>query len=98
PNVFGKAAVFSPSLWFSPKVFEYIQKYRRKGDQRFYMLAGEKESERMVTDVTRAADLLRAAGFNNDSYLMIKIVPNGRHTEGFWSRELGEAIRYLYEF
>ncbi len=52
----------------------------------------------MVTDVTRAADLLRAAGFNNDSYLMIKIVPNGRHTEGFWSRELGEAIRYLYEF
>lgn len=98
PNVFGKAAVFSPSLWFSPKVYEYIQKYRHKGDQRLYMLAGEKESGSLVADVTRAADMLRTAGFTSDSYLMIKIVPNGRHTEEFWSREFGEAIRYLYEF
>ncbi len=98
PEVFGGAAVLSPSLWFSPKIYDYLQKSGRKYDRKIYMVVGEKEGEMMVANVSKAADLLREKWFSNDSSLKVKVVPDGRHAERFWSRELGEAIRYLYEF
>lgn len=98
PDVFGKAAIFSPSLWFSPKMNIYLQKYKRKKVQQLYFLAGEKEGVGMVEDLNRTLELLKNAGFDDEYYVKTKIAPDGRHAEWFWSREFGEAIRYLYKF
>ena len=98
PDVFGKAAIFSPSLWFSPKMNIYLQKYKRKKVQQLYFLAGEKEGAGMVEDLDRTLELLKNAGFDDEYYVKTKIAPDGRHAEWFWSREFGEAIRYLYKF
>lgn len=98
PDVFGKAAIFSPSLWFSPKMNIYLQKYKRKKVQQLYFLAGEKEGAGMVEDLNRTLELLKNAGFDDEYYVKTKIAPDGRHAEWFWSREFGEAIRYLFKF
>lgn len=98
PDVFGKAAIFSPSLWFSPKMNIYLQKYKRKKVQQLYFLVGEKEGVGMVEDLNRTLELLKNAGFDDEYYVKTKIAPDGRHAEWFWSREFGEAIRYLYKF
>lgn len=98
PDVFGKAAIFSPSLWFSPKMNIYLQKYKRKKVQHLYFLAGEKEGDSMVNDLNTTLELLKKAGFDDEYYIKTKIVPDGRHAEWFWSREFGDAVRYLFKF
>ena len=98
PDVFGKAAIFSPSLWFSPKMNTYLQKYKRKKVQHLYFLAGEKEGIGMVEDLNSTLELLKNAGFDDEYYVKTKIAPDGRHAEWFWSREFGETIRYLFKF
>ena len=95
PDVFGKAGVFSPSLWFSPKSFEMIQKYNLKKMQKFYLLSGAKEGVQTVYNTLKADSMLRSIGFD-ENYLRCKIAKDGQHNEWFWSREFGDAIRYLF--
>ncbi|HDP76393.1 MAG TPA: alpha/beta hydrolase [Bacteroidales bacterium] len=97
PDAFGRVGVFSPLLWFSPKVFEYVSKYKRRTDQKIYLLAGEKESETLVKDMKMLEHHLYKAGYKDEDYVKMKIVPDGRHSEWFWSREFTEALEYLFE-
>lgn len=98
PDIFGKVGVFSPSLWFSPKIFEMMQKYKLKKPQKLYLLAGAKEGGSTVPDLEKAMELLVKAGFDDQYYIRMKIDPNGRHNESFWAREFGNAVRYLFNF
>lgn len=95
PDVFGKAGVFSPSLWFSPKAFEMIQEYKQKKLQKFYLLSGAKEGKQTVYNTLKADSLLRSDGFD-ENYLRCKISKDGQHSEWFWSREFGDAIKFLF--
>lgn len=97
PEVFGMVGVFSPSLWFSPKVFEFVSKFKRKGEQKIYLLVGEKENESMVNDTKMLEHYLFKAGYTDEDYLKLKVSPDGRHSEWFWSREFPEAIEYLFD-
>lgn len=97
PDVFGKAGIFSPSLWFSPKSFELIQKHKTNKLQKFYLLAGAKEGYSTVPDIVKADSLLKKSGLDED-YLKCKISKNGEHNEWFWSEEFGDAVRFLFNF
>lgn len=97
PDLFGKAGIFSPSLWFSPKAFEMIQSYKQKKLQKFYLLSGAKEGEISVYNTLKADSLLRSNGFD-ENYLRCKIPKDGQHNEWFWSREFGDAVRFLFSF
>lgn len=95
PDVFGKAGVFSPSLWWSEKAFEQMEKFRKRRFQKIYMLGGEKESESLVPNIERAEKILRAAGYD-ERELNVKIAPDGRHSEWFWAREFPDAVKWLF--
>lgn len=97
PDAFGRVGVFSPSLWFSPKVFEYVSKYKRRTEQKIYLLAGGKESESLVEDMKMLEHHLYKAGYMDKDYIKMKIAPDGRHSEWFWSREFTKALEYLFE-
>ncbi len=94
-DVFGKAGVFSPSFWFSPKAYEQIQKFNQKKYQRLYLLSGAKEGFSVVGNTLRADSLLRSVGFD-ENYMRCKISKDGQHSEWFWSREFGDAIKFLF--
>lgn len=95
PEVFSKAGIFSPSLWFSPKAFEQIQNYNQKKTQRIYLISGAKEGGRTLQNTLKADSLLQSVGFD-ENYLINKISKDGQHSEWFWSREFGDAIKYLF--
>ena len=97
PDVFGNAAIFSPSLWFSPKLNIYLQKYKFKKVQHLYFLVGDKEGGGMVEDLNKTLELLKNAGYD-ESCVKTKIAPDGRHAEWFWSREFGDAVRFMFNF
>lgn len=95
PEVFGKAGVFSPSLWWSEKSFEQISKFKKRRHQKIYILGGEQESKDMVSDIRKAKRMLKEVGFDENE-LQVKIAPDGRHSEWFWAREFPEAVKWLF--
>jgi alpha-glucosidase len=95
PQVFSKAGVFSPAYWTAPAVYGYVADHPLPTDARVYMLMGELEGDSMVPDVRRMADVVRATGLPAGR-MVLKVVPGERHNEGFWSREFGEAVQWLF--
>ena len=95
PEIFGKAGIFSPSLWFSPKIFEMMQKHKLKMLQKFYLISGAKEGNQTVYNTLKADSVLRSIGFD-ENYIMCKIPKDGQHNELSWSQQFGDAVRYLF--
>lgn len=95
PEYFSKAAIFSPSFWFSPNSFTQIQKFNQKKYQRLYLISGAKEGKGVVENTLKADSLLRSVGFD-ENYMRCKISKDGQHSEWFWSREFGDAVKFLF--
>jgi len=95
PSVFGRVGVFSPSLWFSDKVYELPTNKPPHAAQKIYFLAGEKEGETMVPNLQRVLASLETNGYN-ESHYTTKIVSDGMHNETFWSTEFKEAVVWLF--
>jgi alpha-glucosidase len=87
PKVFGKAGVFSPSLWWSDEAFTQIEKFRKRQFQKIYLYGGEKESESLIPNIDRAEKMLQEVGFSENEILK-SIAPDGRHNEYYWGREV----------
>lgn len=97
PEVFGKAMVFSPSLWWSEKSFEQISKFKKRKFQKLYLYAGEKESESMIPNIEKAKGLLKTAGYAENE-LILNTNPLGKHNEEWWGIEFYNAIKWMYGF
>jgi alpha-glucosidase len=95
PKVFGKAGVFSPSLWWSDEAFTQIEKFRKRQFQKIYLYGGEKESESLIPNIDRAEKMLQEVGFSENEILK-SIAPDGRHNEYYWGREFPEALKWMF--
>jgi metallo-beta-lactamase class B len=100
PRVFGRAAVFSPSLWFSDSVFAMARAARPPPpDTRIWFVTGAREGdtpEEPVNDQRRMIDTLAKAGFRVGTQLQATIRADGEHREWFWRREFPLAYRWLF--
>ena len=96
PDVFGRAGVFSPSLWFSNKVYTYAaEKGGNTGQQKTYFLAGGKEDNgSVVKAVTKMIDTLKKAGVA-EANLQNTTDPEGNHNEQFWAKYVASAVEWL---
>ncbi len=93
PQVFGKAMVMSPSLWFSKKIFGVARKDFK--NTRLVLLAGEQEGEDMVPQMRQLYEQLLAHGFPEE-HIWYQTRADGDHSEWFWRREFPEAFKWLY--
>jgi len=95
PQVFSKAGVFSPAYWTATPSFDFMAQHPLPKDARVFLLMGEKEGDSMVPDVQRMAEVVRASGHPAKN-TVLKIVPEQKHNEGFWSSELREALLWMF--
>jgi alpha-glucosidase len=95
PQVFSKAGVFSPAYWTAPMSFAYVAAKPLPKDSRVYMLMGGDEGDSMVPDAKVMAETVLRTGLPKDHFVL-KIVPGEHHNEGFWSRQFGEAVQWLF--
>ncbi|MEM8909464.1 MAG: alpha/beta hydrolase-fold protein, partial [Bacteroidota bacterium] len=94
-DVFGKAGVFSPSLWFSDQAFSHVSSTGKQEDMRIYLLAGIPEDNgSVVADLQNMYNTLLQAGFTT-SELNIQIHEDGQHSEWYWAREFPTAYEWL---
>ncbi len=95
PEVFGKVGVFSPSFWFSEKIFDLAEAAKIPPETHFYFLGGTGESEDMVAHLMKMKQILLRQGVPQEN-LKVKLVEDGQHNEAFWAREFPEAFKWMF--
>ncbi|WP_371373243.1 alpha/beta hydrolase [Thalassotalea aquiviva] len=97
PDIFSKAGLFSPSYWYSDKVWAFTKAHASNViNSQLYLLVGSEEGESMETDMVKMAELLKES-LPNSSTVHAKVVKEGKHNEDFWRSEFAQAIISLYK-
>ncbi|MBO3097357.1 alpha/beta hydrolase [Gelidibacter pelagius] len=94
PDTFGNAGIFSPSFWFSNRIFEFVSESDLSPNSRFYFLAGSEESIEMIPDQNKMIELLLKKGVPENHIKKI-IIEGGQHNEALWRHNFPEAYQWL---
>ena len=95
PQVFGKAAIFSPSYWISNEAYAQTAAHPWPADTRVYFYIGGREGDESVPDVQRM--LLVVAGQHPaPQSIALRIVPGAQHDEQAWRAEFPLAVAWLF--
>ncbi len=99
PEVFGRLAVLSPSVWWNHKcILSHINELSPEIWERpkIWLDVGDKEGQRTIRDVELLARRLKANGWKPEETLHIEYVPGGTHDETSWARRVGPFLRFLF--
>ncbi|MDX1407600.1 MAG: alpha/beta hydrolase-fold protein [Saprospiraceae bacterium] len=97
PENFGKLMIFSPSFWYSDRIYFDAFNYQYVLPMKIYLYAGEKESRYMTQHIRRFRDAVNARSFDNAlTKFNIVINPDGEHNESFWGNAFNDAVEWLY--
>ena len=95
PQVFGKAAIFSPSYWFSNEAYVQTKAHPWPADARVYFYIGGNEGDESVPDVQRMLALL-ATTSPPPQAIALRIEPGAQHNERAWRAEFPLAVAWLF--
>ena len=94
-DVFGFAAVMSPSLWFANgAIFDWVQA-QPFADARIYLDVGAREGPRTLANAQRLRDMLVAKGYAPGDRLRWVEDAIGVHHESAWGRRFRKALPAL---
>ena len=96
PQVFGKAAIFSPSYWYSGEVYAQTRTHPWPRGTRTYFYIGGREEEESVPDVDRMIALLGTQD-HAPGDITVHVEPEAQHNERAWRAELPRAVAWLFE-
>lgn len=94
PEVFSRAAVFSPSFWFSQNAFTFTETHPVPDTHKLYFNVGQKEGREMTDGMTAMVNL-HLAQQHPDHAVFAKVVNGQEHNEAFWRSEVEPALRWL---
>jgi predicted alpha/beta superfamily hydrolase len=97
PQVFGKIAALSPSVWWNQRV---ILRLAAAADPQprpsIWLDIGTREGPKIVPDVEQFRDLLLKKGWREDQDLHYERVEGAEHNEAAWSQRVGPFLQFLY--
>jgi predicted alpha/beta superfamily hydrolase len=97
PEVFGKLAVISPSIWWGDRaIIGSVSSLNSKPATRVWLDTGTAESARAASDARDLRDALLAKGWSLDADLSYTEADGARHDEAAWGRRFGDVLRYLF--
>jgi predicted alpha/beta superfamily hydrolase len=101
PEVFGKLAVLSPSVWWDHKrilsvVNERAPRLTRR--PKIWLDVGDHEGRRTLSDADLLERRLRANGWSLEHTLHYERVHGGTHDEAAWARRVLPVLRFLFPF
>ena len=103
PDVFGRAAVFSPAFWIAPPAYQLAAQARPQAGSRMYIVSGGLEvaageaQGSYQRDQERMVETLAQRGFRIGTAVVAKTIPDGKHAEWFWRREFAAAYQWLFQ-
>ena len=97
PEVFGKVAVMSPSLWWDHRsIFNAIEQQVTKPELRIWLDMGTAEGTRPVRDADMLERLLVKRGWKIGVDLAYVKAQDAVHDERAWSERFGDVLRFLF--
>lgn len=97
PEVFGKLALLSPSVWWGGRaILTHVAELDDRPDTRIWLDMGTAEGARATPDARDLRDALVAKGWRLDADLRYLEVAGGRHDEAAWARRVGPVLRFLF--
>ncbi|OIQ29622.1 MAG: hypothetical protein BM564_05275 [Bacteroidetes bacterium MedPE-SWsnd-G2] len=95
-DIFGGIASFSPSLWFSSDIFEFVKQQDINKKLKFYFMSGGNEEASTKANQNKMVNLLLDKGLPAPQ-IINKIAPMGEHNEALWAQEFPEAYNFLIQ-
>jgi predicted alpha/beta superfamily hydrolase len=97
PEVFGKVAVMSPSLWWDQRsIFNVIDQPRTKPELRIWLDLGAAEGVRHMRDADHLERQLVKRGWQLGVDLAYMKADGAVHDENAWSERFGDVLRFLF--
>lgn len=97
PEVFGKLAVMSPSLWWDQRsILNAIRQQTTRPDLRIWLDMGTAEGAKHLRDTDMLDHLLVERGWRTGVDLKYVKAPNAAHDERAWSDRFGDVLRFLF--
>ncbi|GAA3982763.1 alpha/beta hydrolase-fold protein [Mucilaginibacter dorajii] len=86
PDVFGNAGIFSPAFWIAPEIYKLAKQTSLNKKSRFYFVCGDAESDLMVSDMKKMADLIREKGIKPENS-PVTVIKGASHNEKQWNAD-----------
>lgn len=99
PEVFGRLAVLSPSVWWNHRyLLGYVDDaaLHRGARPRIWLDVGEAEGRRTLTDADLLDIRLRARGWRDGIDLRYERIPGGTHDEAAWAERVRPMLEFLF--
>jgi predicted alpha/beta superfamily hydrolase len=100
PQVFGKLAVVSPSVWWDNKmIVRAAQAFDKRPHARIWLDIGTKESRNpmdAVNDTRALRDTLISKGWTENSDLKYFEAEGAQHNEKAWAERAGPMLKFLF--
>lgn len=97
PDIFGRLAVLSPSVWWDAKrILTFVTEARPVPRPRIWLDMGTREGKRTLQDTEALHALLVKQGWRDGVDLMYMRVPGGTHDESAWAARVGPFLRFLF--
>jgi alpha-glucosidase len=96
PEVFGKAAMFSPSYWYAPEVYAYTAAHPLPRDEKMYFYCGGREDANMLPNLRRMLARVRASGLPAQR-IGLAVDMEAKHNEAAWRKESPRAVAWLFD-
>jgi predicted alpha/beta superfamily hydrolase len=97
PDVFGRLAVMSPSVWWDRRVIlRDVRDRRPEPRPRVWADMGTGEGRRALEDARLLAAGMTRAGWTLGEDLMYSEYPGATHRESAWAARAGSMLEYLF--
>ena len=96
PQVFGKAAIFSPSYLYAGEVWAQTAAHPWPSGTRTYFYIGGREGDESLPDLDRMIALLRTQDHGARD-IAVHVEPDAQHNERAWRAEFPRAVAWLFD-
>jgi enterochelin esterase-like enzyme len=97
PDVFGRLAVLSPSLWWDRRhALDRARELAAHRDQRIWLDAGTHEGPGVVHHARMLKNILVRRGWRLGGDLHYREIAGGQHSEADWARRVPDVLQALF--
>jgi len=97
PQIFGKLAILSPSVWWDKKVIlREIEQLPQRPDLKIWLDMGTEEGGMALEDTEMLRDAMRAKGWSVGKDLAYSEILGATHSETSWAERVGPFLQFLF--
>jgi enterochelin esterase-like enzyme len=97
PEVFGRVAALSPSVWWNQRwILNFAARRRQRSRPRIWLDTGTQEGMHTTSDARKMRDVLLERGWREGRDLRYQEIPGGQHNEAAWAERVGPFLQFLF--